>query len=151
MTVLDAARFRHNLVLTMRWIGLAIRAGLFWIKILVADESQRRSPTSRDASCAHFFLNGPGRRPDSPRSGLKGPCPYTSITFSASDFSPLSTRPDGDPAVDGRRLFLQAWAGVCALVQAFIPPSTVRFAPVMYEDSGPATNATNAATSSTCP
>ena len=39
----------------------------------------------------------------------------------------------------------------CALVQAFIPPSTVRFAPVMYEDSGPATNATNAATSSTRP
>src|SRR5947209_3847066 len=36
-------------------------------------------------------------------------------------------------------------------VQAFIPPSTVRFAPVMYEDSGPATNATSAATSSTCP
>ncbi|MDX6499094.1 MAG: hypothetical protein QOG23_2354 [Blastocatellia bacterium] len=35
--------------------------------------------------------------------------------------------------------------------QAFIPPSTVRFAPVMYEDSGPATNATIAATSSTCP
>ena len=38
-----------------------------------------------------------------------------------------------------------------ASVQAFIPPSTVRFAPVMYEDSGPATNATNAATSSTRP
>src|SRR6266478_5960078 len=38
-----------------------------------------------------------------------------------------------------------------ALVQAIIPPSTLRFAPVMYEDSGPATNATNAATSSTCP
>jgi len=53
----------------MRWIGLAIRAGLFWIKILVADESQRRSPTSRDAPCAHFFLKGSGRRPDSPRSG----------------------------------------------------------------------------------
>src|SRR4029077_4472639 len=35
--------------------------------------------------------------------------------------------------------------------QAFIPPSTVRFAPVMYEDSGPAMNDTNAATSSTCP
>ena len=35
--------------------------------------------------------------------------------------------------------------------QAFIPPSTVRFAPVIYEDSGPATNATKAATSSTCP
>jgi hypothetical protein len=34
-----------------------------------------------------------------------------------------------------------------ALAQAFVPPSTVRFAPVMYEDSGPATNATNAATS----
>ena len=34
-------------------------------------------------------------------------------------------------------------------VQAFIPPSTVRFAPVMYEDSGPATNATIAAISST--
>ena len=39
----------------------------------------------------------------------------------------------------------------CALVQAFIPPSTVRVAPVMYDDSGPAMNATNAATSSTCP
>src|ERR1700681_5037372 len=39
----------------------------------------------------------------------------------------------------------------CALIQAIIPPSTVRFAPVMYEDSGPATNATSAATSSTCP
>src|SRR5258707_15645684 len=36
-------------------------------------------------------------------------------------------------------------------VQAFIPPSTVRLAPVMYEDSGPATNATIAAISSTCP
>jgi len=35
--------------------------------------------------------------------------------------------------------------------QAFVPPSTVRFAPVMYEDWGPATNATRAATSSTCP
>jgi hypothetical protein len=35
--------------------------------------------------------------------------------------------------------------------QAFVPPSTVRFAPVMYEDSGPATNATNAETTSTCP
>ena len=35
--------------------------------------------------------------------------------------------------------------------QAFIPPSTVRFAPVMYDDSGPATNATIAAISSTCP
>src|ERR1700745_1546774 len=36
-------------------------------------------------------------------------------------------------------------------VQAFIPPSTVRLAPVMYEDSGPATNATVAAISSTRP
>ena len=35
--------------------------------------------------------------------------------------------------------------------QAFIPPSTVRLAPVMYEDSGPATNATIAATSSARP
>src|SRR6266478_9905668 len=35
--------------------------------------------------------------------------------------------------------------------QAFIPPSTVRFAPVMYEDSGPAMNATIAAISSTWP
>src|SRR6266478_8212963 len=34
----------------------------------------------------------------------------------------------------------------CASVQAFIPPSTVRFAPVMYEDSGPATNATSCLT-----
>src|SRR5438046_6003804 len=40
---------------------------------------------------------------------------------------------------------------ISPLIQAFIPPSTVRFAPVMYEDSGPATNATSAATSSTCP
>ena len=34
---------------------------------------------------------------------------------------------------------------------ALVPPSTVRFAPVIYEASGPATNATSAATSSTCP
>src|SRR5438046_5355298 len=40
---------------------------------------------------------------------------------------------------------------ISPLIQAFIPPSTVRFAPVMYEDSGPATNATSAATSLTCP
>jgi hypothetical protein len=33
--------------------------------------------------------------------------------------------------------------------QAFVPPSTVRLAPVMYDASGPATNATKAATSST--
>ena len=32
--------------------------------------------------------------------------------------------------------------------QALVPPSTVRFAPLMYDDSGPATNATSAATSS---
>jgi hypothetical protein len=38
-----------------------------------------------------------------------------------------------------------------ASLQAFVPPSTVRFAPVIYEDSGPATNATKAATSSTFP
>ncbi len=37
----------------------------------------------------------------------------------------------------------------CLVVHAFVPPSTVRFAPVMYEDSGPATNDTSAATSST--
>jgi hypothetical protein len=37
------------------------------------------------------------------------------------------------------------------LFQAFMPPSTVRFAPVMYEESGPATKATTAATSSTRP
>src|SRR5437899_12084459 len=38
---------------------------------------------------------------------------------------------------------------ISPLIQAFIPPSTVILAPVMYEDSGPATNATSAATSST--
>ena len=38
--------------------------------------------------------------------------------------------------------------GCVAVGQAFIPPSTVRFAPVMYEDSGPATKATIAAISS---
>jgi len=48
-------------------------------------------------------------------------------------------------------LFLQAVDGASTLAQAFVPPSTVRFAPVMYEDSGPATKATNAATSSTLP
>ena len=36
-------------------------------------------------------------------------------------------------------------------VQAFIPPSTIRLAPVMYEDSELAINATIAAISSTCP
>jgi hypothetical protein len=36
-------------------------------------------------------------------------------------------------------------------VQAFVPPSTVRLAPVIYDASGPATKATNAATSSACP
>src|SRR5438309_4204703 len=40
---------------------------------------------------------------------------------------------------------------ISPLIQAFIPPSTVRLAPVMYEDSGPAINATSAATSSVCP
>jgi hypothetical protein len=40
---------------------------------------------------------------------------------------------------------------VRASTQAFVPPSTVKFAPVMYEDSGLATKATNAATSSTVP
>src|SRR5438105_15094088 len=40
---------------------------------------------------------------------------------------------------------------ISPLIQAFIPPSTVRFAPVMYEESGPATNPTSAATSSTRP
>src|SRR5438876_2055852 len=40
---------------------------------------------------------------------------------------------------------------ISPLIQAFIPPSTVRFAPVIYEDSGPATNATMAAISSTRP
>jgi SnoaL-like domain len=39
----------------------------------------------------------------------------------------------------------------CASVQAFIPPSTVMFAPVMYEASGPTTNATVSAISSTRP
>src|SRR6266403_1943797 len=35
---------------------------------------------------------------------------------------------------------------ISPLIQAFIPPSTVRFAPVKYEDSGPATNATRCLT-----
>ena len=37
------------------------------------------------------------------------------------------------------------------IAQALVPPSTVRLAPVMYDDSGPAMNATSAATSSTVP
>src|ERR1700723_80696 len=36
-------------------------------------------------------------------------------------------------------------------VHALVPPSTVRFAPVMYDASGLATKATNAATSATVP
>jgi len=48
-------------------------------------------------------------------------------------------------------IFLPSMDWICAPVQAFIPPSTVRFAPVMYDDSGPATNATIAAISSTLP
>jgi hypothetical protein len=35
--------------------------------------------------------------------------------------------------------------------QALTPPSTVRLAPLMKDDSGPATNATSAATSSAFP
>jgi hypothetical protein len=78
----------------------------------------------------------------------------------------LTDKTSAAPAVEGeptplvRRLFnhvrtdasfFRPVGWVCALVQAFVPPSTVRFVPVMYEDSGLATNATNAATSSTCP
>jgi DNA-binding MarR family transcriptional regulator len=51
----------------------------------------------------------------------------------------------------GMPLSLQARGLSACAGQAFVPPSTVKLAPVMYEDSGPATNATNAATSSTCP
>jgi hypothetical protein len=54
-------------------------------------------------------------------------------------------------STSARILFLQARGLSVRVGQAFVPPSTVRFAPVMYEASGPATNATNAATSSTCP
>jgi hypothetical protein len=65
---------------------------------------------------------------------------------------------DGEPTPFVRRLnhvcadasFFWFVDGVY-MVQAFVPPSTVRLAPVMYEDSGPATKATNAATSSTLP
>src|ERR1700691_2129761 len=39
----------------------------------------------------------------------------------------------------------------CRTVHAFIPPSTVIFAQVMYDEPGPATNDTSAATSSTFP
>jgi hypothetical protein len=45
--------------------------------------------------------------------------------------------------------FLEWFADLPA--QALVPPSTVRLAPVMYEDSGPATKDTRAATSSTVP
>src|SRR5580658_10430751 len=38
-----------------------------------------------------------------------------------------------------------------SIAHAFVPPSTVRFAPVMYDASGLATKATNAATSATVP
>jgi hypothetical protein len=36
---------------------------------------------------------------------------------------------------------------VVAFAHALVPPSTVRVVPVMYEESGLATNATNAGTS----
>ncbi len=80
-------------------------------------------------------------------------------------YSPYSKGPSNSDALRGRGP--RHWfvgpqpLRVCACIQtsdqenavdqAFVPPSTVRFAPVMYEDSGPATNATNAATSPTVP
>src|SRR5277367_1275162 len=74
-----------------------------------------------------------------------------------------TTGMDGAPhGGEGRAALLFFWVtafsqevrencGVDACGQALVPPSTVRFAPVMYDDSGLATNATNAATSSTVP
>lgn len=53
---------------------------------------------------------------------------------------------EGSPALLPKHTRYQ-WRGH----QAFVPPSTVRLAPVMYEASGLAMNATSAATSSTCP
>jgi hypothetical protein len=49
------------------------------------------------------------------------------------------------------RLSIRCFNANAIVGQALVPPSTVRFAPVMYDASGPATNATNAATSSTDP
>jgi hypothetical protein len=61
--------------------------------------------------------------------------------------------PEGAPLPPGGAPVHRAKSGLHRETsnQAFVPPSTVRFAPVMYEDSGPATNATSAATSSTSP
>jgi hypothetical protein len=57
----------------------------------------------------------------------------------------------GSPVHPHGCFFLQIRRPLRAWAQAFIPPSTVRFAPVMYADSGPAMNATMAAISSTRP
>jgi hypothetical protein len=51
----------------------------------------------------------------------------------------------------GRPLLSRQRRTTAIISQAFVPPSTVRLAPVMYDASGPATNATIAAISSTDP
>src|SRR5207302_7914159 len=48
--------------------------------------------------------------------------------------------PAESPRREGRSRFIVD--STCG--QALVPPSTVRFAPLMYDDSGPATNATSA-------
>src|SRR3989454_4277186 len=68
---------------------------------------------------------------------------------------PLTDRTGAAPAVKGEPTPLVGppprSRGYRLLQIRGLSLGTVRFAPVMYEDSGPATNATNAATSSTCP
>jgi len=67
---------------------------------------------------------------------------------SSANVNPCGTRCIGTISYMGHRPRSSQW---CGSVQALVPPSTVRLAPVMYEDSGPATNDTRAATSSTVP
>ena len=70
---------------------------------------------------------------------------FLKLLKDGGDVDSLSRRPNESLALS------QGRGPTVSADQAFVPPSTVRFAPVIYEDSGPATNDTKAATSSTLP
>ena len=83
-----------------------------------------------------------------PRSELRlFPCPVFPFALSLD----VPSRIAQERVSTGDLRSIRCFSANAVVGQAFVPPSTVRFAPVMYEDSGLATNATNAATSSTCP
>jgi hypothetical protein len=101
----------------------------------------------------------PGTRAERRRSPHSGECrdPELMDGFALEQSTPprrvVESHPPGAAAFPVLQNHLAEIRNVtsCASVQAFIPPSTVIFAPVMYEASGPATNATVSAISSTRP